>query len=68
MNVVVKHISDNGKNITANTEKGKKSTIRLIIARLMISAMKFRFTQRKTRKTAFLRIEPIERFSATISR
>lgn len=38
MNVVVKHISDNGKNITANTEKGKKSTIRLIITRLMISA------------------------------
>lgn len=24
MNVVVKHISDSGKNITANTEKGKK--------------------------------------------
>lgn len=24
MNVVVKHISDNGKNITANTEKVKK--------------------------------------------
>lgn len=41
MNVVVKHISDNGKNITANTEKGKKSTMRLIITRLMISARNY---------------------------
>lgn len=67
MNVVVKHISDNGKNITANTEKVKKHN-KTYYSEIDDKRNEITLYSQKTRKTAFLSIEPIERLSATISR